>query len=61
MEKPTRILKVHLMIKGESNREIKNVMMLHWNLYKYFNIQKVYRSTFESFVFNFDKYNIFKK
>jgi hypothetical protein len=60
MEKPTRALKVHLMIKGESDREIKNVIMEHWNMYKYFNIQKVYRSTFESFVFNFDKYNIFK-
>jgi hypothetical protein len=61
MEKPTRILKVHLMIKGESNREIKTIMMKHWDMYKYFNIKKVYKSTFESFVFKFDVYKIFKK
>lgn len=61
MEKPTRILKVHLIIKGKSDREIKNEIKSQWNLYKFISKNQLYKGTFESFVFNFDKYKIFKK
>jgi hypothetical protein len=60
MQKPTRTLKVYLMIKGVPEDLIKQTIIDNWNLYQFLIKECNMKCSFESFVFHLDTFKIFK-